>query len=312
MRRAWGWLVGAACYAPHARPGAPCDDAAGQPCPSGQQCVARICTVSACDAAPPDDSSADGLGGDAPVNLDSDGDGVVDTDDNCPTTPNPGQDNEDHDAFGDACDPCPPIADDHPPDTDHEGVADACDPHPTTAGDAIALFEGFAHGVPTTPWTAIGAWATMGDNLVGDATSTPSALQLFHADLADRETLTAKLIVLDPGGTGGAFGVLDDHDASHQTTCVGEPGAPQVLATFDQQTGATTTAAFQATAGSVVTLVLTRDRDVFTCRAISLGQDVALTLGEPNHAPAASLGLGLQTMAASFAWVMVVTSTGVQ
>lgn len=38
---------------------------------------------------------------------DSDGDGVSDDDDNCPTTPNSGQEDADGDGFGDACDPCP-------------------------------------------------------------------------------------------------------------------------------------------------------------------------------------------------------------
>ena len=37
--------------------------------------------------------------------VDTDGDGVVDTADNCPGTANPGQENMDGDALGDACDP---------------------------------------------------------------------------------------------------------------------------------------------------------------------------------------------------------------
>src|SRR5262249_35211288 len=38
---------------------------------------------------------------------DTDGDGIHDCADNCPTVPNPTQANADGDAFGDACDPCP-------------------------------------------------------------------------------------------------------------------------------------------------------------------------------------------------------------
>ncbi|MCB1792050.1 MAG: thrombospondin type 3 repeat-containing protein, partial [Gammaproteobacteria bacterium] len=39
--------------------------------------------------------------------LDADGDGVIDTSDNCPYDSNPGQENADGDAYGDVCDPYP-------------------------------------------------------------------------------------------------------------------------------------------------------------------------------------------------------------
>jgi hypothetical protein len=66
--------------------------------------------------------------------LDSDGDGRGDpgvptnlcADDNCPSAPNPGQQDLDHDGRGDACDPCPR---DPLDDGDHDGVcgdADNC------------------------------------------------------------------------------------------------------------------------------------------------------------------------------------------
>ncbi|MBI3975069.1 MAG: thrombospondin type 3 repeat-containing protein [Armatimonadetes bacterium] len=42
--------------------------------------------------------------------LDSDGDGVPNTSDNCPTVPNPGQANADGDGWGDACDNCSAVA----------------------------------------------------------------------------------------------------------------------------------------------------------------------------------------------------------
>ena len=41
------------------------------------------------------------------VCADADGDGVCDADDNCPLTPNPGQEDADGDGAGDACDGCP-------------------------------------------------------------------------------------------------------------------------------------------------------------------------------------------------------------
>src|SRR5207342_2189903 len=80
--------------------------------------------------------------------VDTDHDGVGDADDNCPTTFNPMQENEDGDPYGDACNPCPPIKEPMPPsDSDNEGVSDLCDPRTDPVKpDRIVMFEGFHHG----------------------------------------------------------------------------------------------------------------------------------------------------------------------
>ncbi len=44
------------------------------------------------------------------VNNDNDGDGIINSLDNCPSVSNPGQTNQDGDAWGDACDACPTVA----------------------------------------------------------------------------------------------------------------------------------------------------------------------------------------------------------
>ena len=72
-------------------------------------------------------------------NKDSDGDGINDNVDNCPTVPNPDQRDLDADKFGDACDPdmdgdgipnqpdnCPAVANNDQRDTDLNGIGDAC------------------------------------------------------------------------------------------------------------------------------------------------------------------------------------------
>lgn len=78
---------------------------------------------------------------------DSDGDGVADTTDNCPNTPNSGQENFDGDAAGDHCDDSDgdgltdrqeltsnPATDPNDADTDGDGVNDADDACPTQGG----------------------------------------------------------------------------------------------------------------------------------------------------------------------------------
>jgi len=72
--------------------------------------------------------------------LDSDNDGVYDSEDNCPATPNPDQEDNDDDGLGDVCDDdddndgvlddddnCPVDANPGQEDRDRDGVGDACD-----------------------------------------------------------------------------------------------------------------------------------------------------------------------------------------
>ena len=62
------------------------------------------------------------------VDLDSDGDGIPNFQDNCPETPNANQFNSDNDSLGDACDP----------DDDNDGVPDDDDNCPTTPNQTQA------------------------------------------------------------------------------------------------------------------------------------------------------------------------------
>jgi hypothetical protein len=83
------------------------------------------------------DSDGDDLG-DA-CDDDRDGDGVLNDADNCPDTPNPGQEDQDQDGIGDPCDDdrdgdeipnetdnCPEISNPNQTDTDEDGRGDAC------------------------------------------------------------------------------------------------------------------------------------------------------------------------------------------
>ena len=58
---------------------------------------------------------------------DYDGDGVVNVDDNCPNTHNPGQENPDGDLLGSACDNCPEDYNPDQADSDGDTSGDVCD-----------------------------------------------------------------------------------------------------------------------------------------------------------------------------------------
>lgn len=77
------------------------------------------------------DARADDSGWDASPDagppLDTDGDGVPDTLDNCPDEPNADQVNSDGDSLGDACDNCPFGSNPSQHDQDGDGVGDPCD-----------------------------------------------------------------------------------------------------------------------------------------------------------------------------------------
>ena len=74
------------------------------------------------------------LGGTARA-ADTDGDGIADDVDNCPTVANASQRDTDGDGIGDRCDNCRLIANPLQEDTDGDGVGDACDQCASTTAD---------------------------------------------------------------------------------------------------------------------------------------------------------------------------------
>ena len=61
---------------------------------------------------------------------DTDNDGMPDTADNCPATPNSSQTDSDSDGLGDVCDNCPNRSNPDQLDSDGDGIGDVCDSSP--------------------------------------------------------------------------------------------------------------------------------------------------------------------------------------
>ena len=61
------------------------------------------------------------------LDMDEDGDAVLNLDDNCPSDPNPDQSDGDSDGVGDACDNCIDVFNPSQADSDQDDVGDACD-----------------------------------------------------------------------------------------------------------------------------------------------------------------------------------------
>jgi len=99
------------------------------------------------------------------VEADTDGDGIGDASDNCPTVPNSSQADADADGVGDACDNCAAVVNPLQENSDTDPLGDVCDNCPTVAnpsqadcdhdgkGDVCAIAEGLSkdcnlNGIP--------------------------------------------------------------------------------------------------------------------------------------------------------------------
>jgi hypothetical protein len=188
-------VLAAGCFDPMLRPGQPCAPPP-QRCPGELVCIDELCvdTAPGTDAAGRADARFD-----AGPGSDVDGDGVLDTDDNCVDVINPEQWDEDADQLGDRCDVCPHVPDPGQLDADTDGVGDGCDPHPMTGTDVWIAFEGW-NGMPAADWTLEAGWTVANGVLRTTDDVAASGRAIYDVDLPRAHVTThVEIIAVDPG-----------------------------------------------------------------------------------------------------------------
>jgi len=122
-------------------------------------------------------------------NVDTDGDGVADSLDNCPSTPNPNQADTDGDGRGDACDNCPSTPNSNQSDIDGDGRGDVCDNCPSTPNSNQADTDGDGRGdvcdPPANDACAAASPIGSGSTPVAFGVATPDGLTACNAALPD-------------------------------------------------------------------------------------------------------------------------------
>jgi hypothetical protein len=247
------------------------------------------------------------------LGTDSDGDGIPDAHDNCPTVPNLDQGNEDGDALGDACDPCPAIADDMNVDSDGDGVGDLCDPHIGTP-DHIVLFEGFHHGLPAGWTTSGGTWVADQDGILGTPDmSTHARLEMPYTGMTS-VTISAGITprVLPAADLNGTAGVIGGSDMVDVITCAlyQMAGPTQLFEAFESKGGTVDTKPWTYLVDTQYRIELTTDlAHAIDCKVTSGSTSTTTAITLPVAMPVANRNFGvyLDELAARVEWVMVIS-----
>lgn len=158
------------------------------------------------DAGVTGDGAVDPDATDAFVDGDADGDGVLNSVDNCLALMNVDQRNHDGDPRGDACDRCPHLdtgaAD---PDGDGDMIGDSCDPRPTAAGDTLLIWDGYYDDSQHATWTGFGQWS-VANGWLSQADTTSSQAYTYAPMSVGRHAITTGVRVDVVGTVAGTTG----------------------------------------------------------------------------------------------------------
>ena len=188
----------------------------------------------------------------------ADADGVPDDADNCPATPNPGQEDTDGDGVGDACDNCAATPNADQADGNGDGVGDACEAVACARGVLLRIGDFDADGQPAGEFVEL---------VNGDARPLDLAACAFVVFSArtERVTFAAPLASAPVLGVGEALVLGDPSVAGRALTFPAAtlPDGPGAVAVVARPSVAVGTRVRAVAASVVSSVVYVDERTVF-------------------------------------------------
>ena len=215
-----------------------------------------------------------------PTGPDSDGDGVFDACDNCPTVMNTNQTDTDKDGLGDSCDNCPNKANPDQADADGDSVGDLCDTCPGYDDKNDPDGDGKPTGCDNCPTVTNANQLDSDGDGIGDACDAPSIISGVSRRVH---------------GTAGNFDISLPLDQATAGTECRAGGPMKVILTFTRPIRAVdgvldTEVAISSGVGPVLTLANDKltvemiDVTARSCLAITL-TDITDLSGQPLEGP---------------------------